>query len=83
MNTRPTEIITDSIEQQLIPSGSLVTRHRRDPLKGFLLAANFALACTAGCWAIWTHREWLRMIDAALVVAAVAEFARLMLTRLD
>lgn len=55
-----------------------VAQHRRDPLKGLLLACSFALACFAGCWAIWTHREWLRMIDAIVVVLAVAEFGRVL-----
>lgn len=55
-----------------------VDRHRRDPLKGLLLAASFTLACFAGCWAIWTHREWIRALDAAIVVLAVAEFGRVL-----
>jgi hypothetical protein len=60
-----------------------VQRLRRDPLKGALLGCSFATACIAGCWAIWTHREWIRAMDAAIVVVSVAEFARLMLARFD
>jgi hypothetical protein len=70
-----TKVITDLIGT--IP----VTEHRRDPLKGLLLAANLALFAVAGLWALWTHRDWLRIIDVAVAILALAEFTRLLIAR--
>lgn len=74
-NDQRTEIITDRVQTVL------VREHRRDPLKGLLMLDTIAVAVMAGTQAVFTHHQWIRTCDTVLVVAAVLEFARLLLTR--